>query len=144
MLQIVSPKCYVCWCVCAPVVQQPAASTASIVAVITALAHWRRTLPAVLVVLDDELDYFTIPSCFFLVSSLPCLYICIQQCVKYLWRIFKASNLMQVPCKYIFTIKYSVLPRTWKSGQVVYIEAWGGGIYMGVHVWVNRSLSKYL
>jgi len=59
-------------------------SMTSIVAVITALAHCRHALPAVLVVLDDELDYFTIPSCFFLVSSLPCFYICIQQCFKYL------------------------------------------------------------
>jgi hypothetical protein len=35
-------------------------------------------LPIVLVVHDDELDYFTIRSCFFLVSYVAYLYTCIQ------------------------------------------------------------------
>jgi hypothetical protein len=35
-------------------------------------------LPIVLVVHDDELDYFTIHSCFFLVSYVAYLYTCIQ------------------------------------------------------------------
>jgi hypothetical protein len=41
-------------------------------------AHCQRALPVVLAVHNNELNYFTIRSCFFLVSSVPCLYTCIQ------------------------------------------------------------------
>ena len=83
-----------------------------------------------LIILDDELNYFIILSCFFLVSSMPHLCKC-KEFNKHLGHIFQACNLVWLVCMIKLLIKCKGVPRVGKSGLIDNIKLWGVGIYMG-------------